>query len=132
MRNTRDIISRKILHASLTFIRCTSTRRFIQTLTERHLDEGAGNMPLRVRTTGSPFSSTHPIAGRRICPGSFMAEKSLFTIISRIVWAFRINAQGIPVEVPLPDITVPQPSPPTFKARFVPRHDSIENMCRAD
>lgn len=30
-------------------------------------------------------------AGRRACPGVHVAEKSLFIVISRIVWAFNIN-----------------------------------------
>lgn len=43
-------------------------------------------------------------AGRRICPGIHVAERSLFLAISRILWAFEIrpkkDAQGRPI---LPD-----------------------------
>ncbi|KAJ9161964.1 Cytochrome P450 [Coniochaeta hoffmannii] len=41
-------------------------------------------------------------AGRRVCPGVHVAEKSLFIVITRIVWGFNIRkklgADGTPVE----------------------------------
>ncbi|RUS26146.1 cytochrome P450 [Jimgerdemannia flammicorona] len=93
---------------------------------ERHLDEDAGNVRQHYA-----FG-----AGRRICPGSFLAEKSLFSVIAHIVQAFRIepplDAQGNPLEVPLSDITLTEPSIPIFKVRFVPRHDNIKSMCKDD
>ncbi|RUS32001.1 cytochrome P450 [Jimgerdemannia flammicorona] len=93
---------------------------------ERHLEEDVGNIRQHYA-----FG-----AGRRICPGSFLAEKSVFILISRIVQVFRIepplDAQGNPVEVPLPDVTVTQPGMPNFKVRFVPRHDDVKSMCRDD
>ncbi|RUP44385.1 cytochrome P450 [Jimgerdemannia flammicorona] len=93
---------------------------------ERHLEEDVGNIRQHYA-----FG-----AGRRICPGSFLAEKSVFILILRIVQVFRIepplDAQGNPVEVPLPDVTVTQPGMPNFKVRFVPRHDDVKSMCRDD
>ncbi|RUP48365.1 cytochrome P450 [Jimgerdemannia flammicorona] len=74
-------------------------------------------------------------AGRRICPGAFLAEKLIFTTLARLLWAFRIepslDAQRNPVEVPMPDITKPTPIPPRINVRFVPRHDNVERLCRA-
>ena len=71
-------------------------------------------------------------AGRRICPGIHVAERSLFLGISRILWAFKIeparDAAGKPI---IPDhnkltqgfVCMPEP----FKAKITPR-----SQARAD
>jgi len=75
-------------------------------------------------------------AGRRICPGSFLAEKSLFLSISRLIWAFRIenalDAQGNKIEVPIIDEKLSSTVLPRFKVRFVPRHDNVLKLARFD
>ncbi|KAH7110698.1 cytochrome P450 [Dactylonectria macrodidyma] len=75
-------------------------------------------------------------AGRRICPGLHVAERSLFIGFSRLLWGFKINR---PVDVygnPLPiDIDAVTPgfivSPVPFKCEFVIRDEKraalIEN-----
>ncbi|RBR05965.1 hypothetical protein FVER53590_13927 [Fusarium verticillioides] len=67
-------------------------------------------------------------AGRRICPGIHVAERSLFLGISRILWAFNIkptvNKNGKPV-LPDPDkltqgfVCMPE----EFPARIIPRSE---------
>ncbi|KAJ5682289.1 hypothetical protein N7462_005454 [Penicillium macrosclerotiorum] len=67
-------------------------------------------------------------AGRRICPGMYLAENSLFITIAKILWAFQVMA---PEKVDLSDdayepgsITVPKP----FFAQFIPRSAAIERV----
>lgn len=65
-------------------------------------------------------------AGRRICPGMHVAERSLFLGISRILWAFSIepttDATGQPI-LPDPDkltqgfVCMPEP----YQAKITPR-----------
>ena len=71
-------------------------------------------------------------AGRRICPGIHVAERSLFLGISRILWAFKVepalDAAGKPI---IPDqekltqgfVCMPEP----FQAKITPR-----SQARAD
>ncbi|KAH7133926.1 cytochrome P450 [Dactylonectria macrodidyma] len=72
-------------------------------------------------------------AGRRICPGIHVAERSLFLGMSRLLWAFTIepalNVDGRPI-LPDPDkltqgfVCMPE----EFPARFVPRSKEREAM----
>ncbi|KAJ9645508.1 hypothetical protein H2204_001088 [Knufia peltigerae] len=73
-------------------------------------------------------------AGRRICPGIHVAERSLFLGISRILWAFEItpklNSQGQPI---LPDpneltqgfVVLPVDFPAQIKPRSKERADMV-------
>lgn len=42
-------------------------------------------------------------AGRRVCPGSHVAERTLFVTMARLIWAFRferkLDASGSPVHI---------------------------------
>lgn len=72
-------------------------------------------------------------AGRRICPGIHVAERSLFLGISRILWAFHVepalDAAGEPI---LPDqekltqgfVCMPEP----FQAKITPRSQARADM----
>lgn len=67
-------------------------------------------------------------AGRRICPGMYLAENSLFITIAKILWAFQVTA---PEKVNLSDdayepgsMTIPKP----FLAQFIPRSTAIERV----
>ncbi|KAJ9649238.1 hypothetical protein H2201_004246 [Coniosporium apollinis] len=72
-------------------------------------------------------------AGRRICPGIHVAERSLFLGISRMLWAFNfepaVDMAGKPI---IPDIEkltqgfVCMPEP--FQVRIVPRSKERANM----
>jgi cytochrome P450 len=74
-------------------------------------------------------------AGRRICPGIHVAERSLFLAISRILWAFDIkpkkDAQGNPI-MPDPEkltqgfVCMPEPFVCDIKPRSVERAKMVE------
>ena len=71
--------------------------------------------------------------GRRICPGMWLAENSLFITISRILWAFDIlpglDEHGKEIkpntEAYEPGLSLTSPKP--FKARFVVRSEDKRN-----
>jgi hypothetical protein len=64
-------------------------------------------------------------AGRRICPGIHVAEKSLFLNIARVLWAFnitkKVDEDGVviePNEAMVPGwMTIPQPFDCTISPR---------------
>ncbi|RUP50022.1 cytochrome P450 [Jimgerdemannia flammicorona] len=70
--------------------------------------------------------------GRRVCPGQFMAETSIRTTLSRLVWAFRIefplDSQGNPVPVPIPAPTRIDCMPAPFNMRFIPRRENVARV----
>ncbi|CAI4215871.1 unnamed protein product [Parascedosporium putredinis] len=76
-------------------------------------------------------------AGRRICPGIHVAERSLFLGMSRMLWAFKIepklDAAGKPI-LPDPDrltqgfVCLPEP----FEATFTPRSAERTDRVRTD
>ena len=76
-------------------------------------------------------------AGRRICPGMHIAERSLFIAISRMLWLFdfqpALDAQGNEV---LPDVerleggTVSRPV--EYRARITPRSKEREDIARKE
>jgi len=76
-------------------------------------------------------------AGRRLCQGMHIAERSLFLAISRLLWAFDIkrpvdSATG--KEKPLPDVDdlvgtlAVQPAP--FEVDITPRNEQKAQMMR--
>lgn len=63
-------------------------------------------------------------AGRRICPGLHVSERTLFLALARLLWAYRIEPEDagcLPVQHSFPDGFVAIPDP--FKAKFVPRNE---------
>ena len=76
-------------------------------------------------------------AGRRICPGIHVAERSLFLGMSRILWAFKIeptvDEKGRAI-LPDPDrltqgfVCMPEP----FPAKILPRSDERAEMVRKE
>ncbi|KAJ5677051.1 cytochrome P450 [Penicillium maclennaniae] len=73
-------------------------------------------------------------AGRRVCPGVHVAEKSLFIVISRIVWGFNIGKKighdGRPIEpttVMMPGfLSIPTP----FECDITPRSPERAKLIR--
>jgi len=76
-------------------------------------------------------------AGRRLCQGIHVAERSLFIGIARLMWAFDVSpatgADGQPI-IPNPDsytsgfVVMPTP----FKARLTPRSQQKAEVVRAE
>lgn len=79
----------------------------------------------------SPFIPT-PIAGRRICPGQFVAEKSLTTVLARLIYTFRVeftlDPKGQPVRVPITLDKNIDTKPSPFRLRFVARHANAAEL----
>lgn len=80
-------------------------------------------------------------AGRRICPGTHLAENSIFVVLSKILWAFDIrprlenNEGDTEVSMEIDDDafepganTIPKP----FEARFLPRSLEREGVVRRE
>lgn len=94
---------------------------------------------LESATTRDPSKRNNFVfgAGRRLCQGMHIAERSLFLGVSRIIWGFNIKPPVDPVtgkQKPLPDIddlvgslTV-QPAP--FEATITPRSDEKAGIIR--
>ncbi|KAF2169981.1 hypothetical protein M409DRAFT_19597 [Zasmidium cellare ATCC 36951] len=64
-------------------------------------------------------------AGRRICPGSRLAENTLDLALANILWAFEIKPPTDGVEIDLTDDAWEETAfrpPKPFKVRFVPRY----------
>ncbi|TFK18867.1 cytochrome P450 [Coprinopsis marcescibilis] len=68
--------------------------------------------------------------GRRVCPGMHVAQNSLFSIVSKMLWAYEIlptkDSQGKPI-IPSKDDIIPalviKPKP--FNFLLVPRHGNV-------
>lgn len=76
-------------------------------------------------------------AGRRICPGMHVAERSLFLGISRILWAFNVSpAEGADGQPIIPDqekltqgfVCMPEP----FEAKIRPRSQQRAEIVRRE
>ncbi|POS71309.1 hypothetical protein DHEL01_v210299 [Diaporthe helianthi] len=72
-------------------------------------------------------------AGRRICPGIHVSERTLFYAISRLLWAYRIEPADpgqLPIQHSFPDGFVAIPDP--FQARLVPRSEERVRIIKQD
>jgi len=75
--------------------------------------------------------------GRRICPGIYVAENSLFLLVSRVLWGFDIgydyDANGNKIEVDLNAYAAGGLSKPMpFKARITPRSAAHVEVMRRE
>lgn len=78
-------------------------------------------------------------AGRRICPGMYLAQNSLFITVAKILWAFEVRPplddSGVEETLDVSDaayedgrVTIPKP----FKLRFIPRNRQIEEVIKRE
>lgn len=74
-------------------------------------------------------------AGRRVCPGIHVAEKSLFLNISRILWAFNISKKKVdgktiePLNALVPGwMCIPQPFENAITVRSTKHAELIEKI----
>ena len=71
-------------------------------------------------------------AGTRMCAASHLANRELYILLLRLLWAFRIELSKDPRENewsmrPVEDSTEPfhlAAIPPRYKVRFVPRNEA--------
>ncbi|KAI0040421.1 cytochrome P450 [Auriscalpium vulgare] len=67
-------------------------------------------------------------SGRRICPGIHVAEREMWLAMSRLMWAFEINAvPGHPISLEEYEGANGR-TPMPFKVQLVPRHDRVHVM----
>jgi cytochrome P450 len=104
---------------------------------DRHKDDNLSLFDSAINPDGTKRDQFTFGAGRRICQGMHIAERSLFLGIARILWAFdilpKIGVDGKPV---LPDqekltqgfVCMPEP----FAARIVPRSDKRAEIVRRE
>ncbi|KAJ3576647.1 hypothetical protein NP233_g278 [Leucocoprinus birnbaumii] len=67
-------------------------------------------------------------AGRRICPGMWVAEREVFLAIARMLWAFDMKEiPGEPIDLKEYD-GLSGRSPVPFRIRMVPRHNKVAEV----
>ncbi|KAF8638364.1 hypothetical protein AX16_010511 [Volvariella volvacea WC 439] len=67
-------------------------------------------------------------AGRRICPGMWVAEREIFLVISRLLWAFKMETiPGEPIDLKEYD-GLSGRSPVPFRIKMIPRHDKVAEV----
>lgn len=70
-------------------------------------------------------------AGRRICPGMWVAEREIWLSISRLIWAFNLEAvPEHPIDLKEYD-GLSGRSPVPFQIYLKPRHDNVEKVLKA-
>ncbi|KAK1623551.1 cytochrome P450 [Colletotrichum phormii] len=88
---------------------------------------------------GDPSKRDHYVfgAGRRLCQGTHIADRSLFLSISRLLWAFdlekAVDAEGVEITPDADDLTdgfLVQPRP--FPAKITPRSDAHVQVIRME
>ncbi|KAJ0312229.1 hypothetical protein COL516b_001301 [Colletotrichum fioriniae] len=88
---------------------------------------------------GDPSKRDHYVfgAGRRLCQGTHIADRSLFLSISRLLWAFNlekaVDAEGVEITPDADDLTdgfLVQPKP--FPAKITPRSDAHVQIIRRE
>ncbi|KAI8372833.1 cytochrome P450 [Radiomyces spectabilis] len=71
-------------------------------------------------------------AGRRLCPGSIFAEKSIQLLTARVLWSYTVacptDKHGQLVPVPITDIKLPLAFPEDCNVRFIPRRQNIQEL----
>ena len=64
-------------------------------------------------------------AGRRICPGMLVAEREIWLVISRLLWAFNMEEiEGCPIDLNEYDGKSGR-SPVPFVVRMKPRFEGV-------
>lgn len=67
-------------------------------------------------------------AGRRICPGMWVAEREIWLTVSRMLWAFDMGAApGCPIDLNEYD-GLSGRSPVPFQVFLKPRHGGVEGV----
>lgn len=70
-------------------------------------------------------------AGRRICPGMWVAEREIWLAISRLIWAFDLEAvPAHPIDLKEYD-GLSGRSPVPFQIRLKPRHENVGRVLSA-
>ncbi|KAK1230512.1 hypothetical protein PQX77_006382 [Marasmius sp. AFHP31] len=77
-----------------------------------------------------PYARDHWMfgVGRRICPGMWVAEREIFLVVARMIWAF--NLQSIPEEpIDLREYDgLSGRSPVPFRIKMIPRDNKVHEI----
>ncbi|KAI8627254.1 cytochrome P450 [Xylariaceae sp. FL1651] len=79
-----------------------------------------------------PYKRDHWMfgAGRRICPGMWVAEREIWLVISRMIWAFNMEAvPEHPIDLKEYD-GLSGRSPVPFQIYLKPRHENVEKVLK--
>ncbi|EKM84422.1 hypothetical protein AGABI1DRAFT_104303, partial [Agaricus bisporus var. burnettii JB137-S8] len=82
----------------------------------------------------NPMERDHWIfgAGRRICPGMWLAEREIFLAISRMLWAFKMESiPGQAIDLKEYD-GLSGRSPVPFTIKMIPRHEKVVDSFNAE
>ncbi|KAI1499934.1 cytochrome P450 [Biscogniauxia marginata] len=95
---------------------------------ERYLDDNLTS----AQSSGLPNANERDHwmfgAGRRICPGMSVAEREIWLAVSRMLWAFNMEATpDHPIDLKEYD-GLSGRSPVPFKIYLKPRHDNVETV----
>ncbi|KAJ8092104.1 hypothetical protein PM082_021636 [Marasmius tenuissimus] len=78
----------------------------------------------------NPYERDHWMfgVGRRICPGMWVAEREIFLVVARLIWAF--NLQSIPEEpIDLKEYDgLSGRSPVPFRIKMIPRDNKVAEI----
>ncbi|KAG6867888.1 hypothetical protein C0993_009819 [Termitomyces sp. T159_Od127] len=95
---------------------------------ERYLNDSS--LSSESANLADPYERDHWMfgVGRRICPGMWVAEREVFLVISRMLWAFRMEEiPGEPIDLTEYD-GLSGRSPVPFRIRMIPRHDNVAEI----
>jgi hypothetical protein len=101
--------------------------------------EGDNQTSAEATMNSDPSKRDHFVfgAGRRVCQGMHIADRSLFLSISRLLWAFNfekaVDGQGREIVPDQDDLTegfLVQPSP--FPAKIIPRSETHAQAIRKE
>ncbi|OJJ06278.1 hypothetical protein ASPVEDRAFT_55955 [Aspergillus versicolor CBS 583.65] len=84
--------------------------------------------------TPDPMQRDHWVfgIGRRVCPGIMVAERGLFLVISRVLWAFDMREiPGEPIDLKEYE-GLSGRSPKPFRIQLVPRHEGVVRVVGGD
>ncbi|OQV00138.1 hypothetical protein CLAIMM_05676 [Cladophialophora immunda] len=89
----------------------------------RHIEDSRGTMESAIQADASKRDHFTFGAGRRICPGTHVADRGLFIAMSRLLWAF--DFESVAGEVPGQDDFQPGfiTSPVPFKCKITVRSE---------
>jgi len=102
----------------------------------RHTPEMTANDNYGIDSDSSKRAHFTFGAGRRVCPGFHVAERGLFTAISRLLWGFKftrkLDSAGVPIPINQDEVTQgfivrPVPYPAVIKPRDNGRVKLIRN-----
>ncbi|KAF8883317.1 cytochrome P450 [Gymnopilus junonius] len=95
---------------------------------DRYIDDST--LSSQSANLANPLERDHWMfgAGRRICPGMWLAEREVWLAIARMLWAFRLEeVPGEPIDLKS-YVGLSGRSPVPFRLKMVPRHENVAKV----